>query len=170
MSTPFITREMLRDRTLKVAALLCGVALAVLVVAVVGAVRVEAVAAAPTPVMIPDSALRFMAVEGGVDLAGAVALDLFADDRQAPLKRYKLPGEADDMPRVPAPPPVVLGTALADDGGSFAICQLSGGASTVVRLGARIGEYLVVAIERGRVTFRNADGERLSVDATKPVP
>ena len=165
-----LKREMMRDRLFRVSVVTLALSVVVLLVAIVDAVRVQSVEAAPAPAMIPDSALRFVGAGAAADLAAAAANDLFADDRQAPPKRYRLPGEATDAPRQPAPRPVVLGTALSDDGGSFAICQLVGGQSTVVRAGARIGEFTVVSIERGRVAFRAADGERFSIDASKPVP
>ena len=170
MNTPTLNREMMRDRFFRFSIVTLAAALIVLAVAVVGAVRVQSVEAAPPPVTIPDSALRFADSGAAADLAAAAANDLFADDRQAPAKRYRLPGEANETPRQPAPRPVVLGTALSDDGGSFAICQLVGGQSTVVRAGARIGEFMVVSITRGRVVFRSADGERFTIDASKPVP
>ena len=170
MSTATFNREMMRDRFFRASVVTLVASVVVLLVAIVGAVRVQTVAAAPLPATIPDSALRFVGFGVTADLAAAAANDLFADDRQAPPKRYRLPGEASDTPRQPAPRPVVLGTALSDDGGSFAICQLVGGPSTVVRAGTRIGEFVVVSIERGRVAFRAADGERFSIDASKPVP
>jgi len=170
MTFPSFNRGMLGDPFFRASAVVLAGAVIVFVVALIGAVRVESVDAAPAPASIPDSALRFVAAAAGVDVASAVAKDLFADDRQPPAKRYRLPGEASEVPRQPAPRPLVLGTAISGDGGSFAICQLVGGESTVVRAGARIGEFLVVAIERGRVTFRTADGERFSIDASKPVP
>ena len=170
MSTPRFNREMMRDRLFRASVVTLAASVVVFLVAIVDAVRVQPVEAAPAPAMIPDSALRFSGSSVAADLAAAAANDLFADDRQAPATRYRLPGEANDTPRQPAPRPVVLGTALSDDGGNFAICQLVGGQSMVVRAGARIGEFTVVSIERGRVAFRAANGERFSIDASKPVP
>ena len=170
MSRPLVSREMLRDGAFRSAVVALAVAVVVLVAAGVGALRIAPIAAAPPPPAIADSALRFALAGAGADIATAVASDLFTDDRQAPPRRYRLPGEPETTPRVQAPRPAVLGTAIAADGASFAICQITGGQPTVVRAGAKIGEFTVVSIERGRVSFRAADGERFSIDASKPDP
>ncbi len=163
-------RDLLRHRLFSGAAALVVIAAVVLVVAIVGAVRVEPVQAAAPPAAIPDSALRFAPAGAGADVAAAVAADIFADDRRPPRRRYLMPGESDAGSAAPAPRPVVLGTAITGGAGSFAICQVPGGQPTVVRAGGQIGGYTVVSIERGKVTFRGSDGERFSIDASKPVP
>lgn len=170
MMDMFTAPETLRERNFRLAIAAVGVAIVVLIVAAVGAVRVPDVAAAPPPPAIADSALRFAFPGAGPDIAAAVAKDLFTDDRRAPIRRYRVPGEADDVPAQAAPRPTVLGTAIAADGAHFATCQLPGGAPTIVRVGSRIGAFTVVAIERGRVTFRDASGERFTLDNSKPVP
>ena len=170
MSASMLDREMMRDRFFRAAAGMTAAAVVLLVAAMVGAVRVQGVEAAPPSVSLPDSALRFPAATPAADLAAAVAHDVFADDRQAPAKRYRLPGEAVAVARQPAARPVVLGTAISLNGESFGTAQLPGGQSTIVRVGSKVGEFVVVSIERGRVAFRAADGERFSVDASKPVP
>ena len=81
-----------------------------------------------------------------------------------------MPGEVEATPRQPAARPVVLGTVMATDGANFAICQVGGGQSAIVRAGGKVGEFTVVSIERGRVNFRSPDGERISIDASNPVP
>jgi hypothetical protein len=161
---------MWRDRVFQLAVLAAIVALVALVSATVGAVRLQAVtAAAPAPA-IPDSLLTFATPDAGPDVAGAVARDLFQEDRTPPPRRYRLPGEPDATPRPMAPRPAVLGTALGTGEADFAICQIPGGQPVIVRAGARIGEFTVLSIERNRVWFRGADGERFSIDASKPVP
>lgn len=165
-----ISREMLRDRWMRAAAAVLGIAAIVLVVAVVGAVRVGEVSAAAPPVSIPDSALKFPMAGPGMDIAQAVSRDLFADDRQAPLQRYRMPGEAEAGQAAPEVRPVVLGTAMAADGAHFATVHLGNDNATIARVGMKVGEYTVVAIERGRVTFRNAVGERVVIEASKPAP
>jgi hypothetical protein len=155
---------------MRLAAGLLGVSVIVLIAAIVSAVRVGDVAAAAPPSAVPDSALRFMPPGASVDIAAAVARDLFTDDRQAPARRYRLPGEADVTVRQASPRPVVLGTVVGADGSSFAMCQTGPTDVVKVRVGGKVGEYTVVSIERGRVTFRGADGERFTVDASKPAP
>lgn len=162
--------EMWRDRVFQLAVLVGAAALVALVAATAGAVRLEAVApAAPAPA-IPDSLLRFATPDAGPDVAAVVAHDLFKEDRTPASRRYRLPGEADVQPRQPAPRPVVLGTAIGTGEADFAICQVLGGQPVIVRAGARIGDFTVLSIERTRVWFRGADGERFSIDASKPVP
>src|SRR5262249_22320908 len=117
-----------------------------------------------------DSALRIPAPGAGIDIAAANARDLFSDGRQPPPKRYKMPGESDAAPAAPPARPTVLGTVMAGDGGHFATAQVPGGNPVIIRAGEKIGGYTVVAIERGKVTFRGTDGERFTIDASKPVP
>lgn len=169
MTIPRLTPAAMRERVVRFA--LGGLAVAVVLLgfAVLGAIRVEQVEASVPPPAIADSALRFRIPGEGADVAAAVASDLFTDDRQAPARRYLMPGES-DVEVQPAPRPVVLGTALGGDGGNFAICQVAGTPSRIVRVGDKIGEYSVLGIERGKVTFRGSDGERFTIDASKPVP
>ena len=98
----------------------------------------------------------------------ANARDLFADDRRAPVKRYRMPGEASTAPAQAAPRPIVLGTAVAPGGTSFAMCQVGPTDVVKVRVGGRVSDYTVVAIARGKVTFRAGNGEQFSVEASKP--
>jgi hypothetical protein len=167
MINPLPLSEMLRDRLLRVSVGALALAAIVLFASTVGAVRLDAVpGAAPAPA-IADSSLRFASATDAPDVATAVAQDLFTDDRHAPPKRYLMPGET-DAERAPAPRPVVLGTALSPGGGDFAVCQVTGGTPRVVRAGEKIGEFTVVAIARGAVTFRGPDGERFTIEASKP--
>lgn len=169
MTMPRFTPESLREPAVRYALGGVAISLVLLVLAVVGAVRVEPVQASVPPAVIADSALRFRIPGAGPDVAAAVANDLFTDDRQAPPRRYLMPGES-EVAAQPAPRPVVLGTAMGGAEGNFAICQVAGAPSRVVRVGAKVGEYTVLVIERGKVTFRGPDGERFTIDASKPVP
>lgn len=170
MNAPVVTSEMLRNRWMRAAMTLLGVSVIVLIAAIVSAIRVGTVEAAAPATTVADSALRFTAIGQPVDIGAAVARDLFMDDRQAPPKRYRLPGEAATVVRQPSPKPQVLGTAISPDGSSFAMCQTGPTDVIKVRVGGKIGDYTVVSIERGRVTFRGLDGERFTVDASKPAP
>ena len=170
MKTPPPASEMLRDGRMRLAVALLGASAFALVAAVVSAVRVGSVEAAAPPSAVADSALRFAEAGQPVDIGAAVARDLFTDDRQAPARRYRLPGEADVVAPPVASRPLVLGTAIGPAGTSFAMCQTGPADVVKARVGGRVGEYAVVAIERGRVTFRGADGELFTVDASKPVP
>ena len=170
MTMPAVTRAMFRDHWLRAAAGALGGSVVLLVAAIVGAVRVGTVEASAPPPTVADSALRFAQAGASTDIAAAVARDLFTDDRQAPPRRYRLPGEGDGAVRQAAPRPLVLGTVIGPGASSFAMCQTGPTDVLKVRVGGRVSEYTVVAIERGRVTFRGADGERFTVDAIKPAP
>lgn len=128
------------------------------------------VAAAPPGAMLSTDALATPARPESVDVETAVARDLFNPDREAPAARYRLPSDpvtaASDAP--PPARPVVLGTAIASDGSSFATCQLESSRLLMVRVGDKVGTYLVKSIERGRVVFQTPTGERLEILALRP--
>lgn len=106
-----------------------------------------------------------------VDITAAVAADLFASSRKAPPVSYRPPDEAApsgaSAPQ-PPPQPVVLGTAIAADGPSFATCQLGSPRLLMVRVGDHVGKYVVKSIERGRVVFITPSGRELAVFAPRP--
>lgn len=105
-----------------------------------------------------------------IDLDAVGANGIFQPDRTAMPYRYRMPGEpAPDDAGAPQPIlPVVLGTVLATDGAHFASVQLPGGRPTTLRIGDKIGEYTVTAIDRGKVTFKNAAGRPVEITATRP--
>lgn len=158
---------LLRDRLFQVAVVVAVMAFALLAASTVGAIHVDPVTAAAPPVPLADSVLRFAARGADADIAGAVARDLFADDRRAPRRRYLMPGSVAAEPGEPSPAPTVLGTAIGS-GDDFAICQVAGGRPTIVRVGEKVGDFAVIAITRSRVVFRGPDGARVAIDASKP--
>jgi hypothetical protein len=168
MSMPALSPTALADRRVRLAGIVLAGALALLLTAAVGAIRVDAVSAAAPPAAVADSALRFAAPGTGTDVATANSRDLFTDDRRPPIRRYLMPGEPDVTPASAPPIPTVLGTAIGSDGQHFAIAQVQGGASTIIRVNGSIGGYTVLSIERGKVVFRGADGIRWTIDASKP--
>ena len=129
----------------------------------------EVPAAAPGGALSTE-ALAAPARPEAVDVQTAVSLDLFNPDREAPAARYRLPSDpaavASDVP--PPARPVVLGTAIATDGSSFATCQLESSRLLMVRVGDKVGSYTVQSIERGRVVFLTPTGERLEILALRP--
>ena len=167
---PRLTREMFRTRAVSGAVGAFAASLLALGAAVVSYVRIADVAPAAGAAGLPDAALRFATPAPAADLDAAIRRDLFADDRHPPAKRYRLPGETD----APAPQisvrPVVLGTAIAEGGASFAMCQLADGSIVKAWVGTKVGDYTVVAIARTRVTFRAGDGEQFTLDASNPAP
>ncbi|MBM4195437.1 MAG: hypothetical protein FJ202_13835 [Gemmatimonadetes bacterium] len=149
---------------------LLGVAVVMLLAATVGALRVDAAAEPISAAAVPDSALRFPDAGERADLAGAVARDLFSEDRRAPLRRYRMPDEPTfGVGTEPLAPPVLLGTAIAADGSHFAVVRGSvPGSTQIVRVGGQVGSHTVLSIERGRVTFRAPLGDTLTLNAIRP--
>ncbi len=92
----------------------------------VDALRPDVAPAAAPAVAIRPGALDAPAPPPRVDVAAAVAADLFVASRTAPRVRYSPPGEVAATATAPSPAPaepVVLGTAIGVDGASFATCQ-----------------------------------------------
>ena len=106
-----------------------------------------------------------------VDVARAVSLNLFSPDRRAPALRYRLAqGDVGYPDPEPMPPslPALHGTAVDVGGRSFAMCSLDGAPAVVVRVGDTLGAWTVVAIARGRVTLRDADGQDQVIETPLP--
>jgi hypothetical protein len=105
-----------------------------------------------------------------IDIDAIGGNDIFQPGRAALQYRYRMPGESapDDALAVEPMKPVVLGTVISTDGSHFATCQLPGGRPTVVRVGDRLGDYTVTAIERSKVVFRNATGRLIEVVVNRP--
>ena len=106
----------------------------------------------------------------GGEIAAAVDADLFAPDRSAPAREYRVPGDetGEVLPAAAPVLPVVLGTAMSDSAHSFATVQLGDERSVIMRIGDRIGEYTVRRIARGKVTFTNAAKKTLEIQELKP--
>lgn len=105
------------------------------------------------------------------DLGVAVSRNVFSPSRRAPAVAYRLSAAnpvadmAMEEARRERIDPVVLGTAMGANGSSFAMCSYEDAPAVVVRVGDPLGPYTVVAIARGRVTFRDVDGTRLEVES-----
>ncbi len=104
------------------------------------------------------------------DIQSAVESDLFSRDRSAPAQPYRMPGESvpDNKPVVEPMMPLVLGTAVANDGRSFATLQLGDATPTLVHVGDKIGEWTVKAIERSKVVLVSTAGNRAELTVPKP--
>ncbi len=104
------------------------------------------------------------------DIQSAVESDLFSHDRSAPESPYRMPGESapDNKPVVEPMKPLVLGTAVANDGRSFATLQLGDATPTLVHVGDKIGEWTVKGIERRKVVLVSTAGNRAELTVPKP--
>jgi hypothetical protein len=127
------------------------------------AIHVDAVGTAPATVSVVPGALDLSDSAARVDVAAAVAADLFSPERTAPKERYHMPGEAVAEGKAEPARPVVLGTALAADGSSFATVQLESSRLHMVRVGDKLGDYVVKSIGRGRVVFVTPAGTSLEI-------
>jgi hypothetical protein len=81
-----------------------------------------------------------------------------------------MPGESapDNKPVVEPMKPLVLGTAVANDGRSFATLQLGDATPTLVHVGDKIGEWTVKGIERRKVVLVSTAGTRAELTVPKP--
>lgn len=163
-------RELTASRTMRAALAALAIALATVAWTLAGALRSHDV---------PDAAPNTLAITGAlstpprvpiVSIRAAVDRDPFQDDRTAPTKRYRVPGE-DDPDATPVASdvvlPVVLGTGVSLGGRSFATCQLGTERAAIVRVGDKFGEYTVKLIERGHVVFTTKAGKQLDIPALK---
>lgn len=146
----------------------------IVAVGTVGWTTVHAVRADPLPESAPSSSnaapIKRAVPAAPADVQAAVENDLFASDRSAPSAPYRLPGEkSPEVKQASEPPkPMVLGTAVANDGKSFATLQLGEDRPTLVHVGDKIGEWIVKAIDRGKVTIMNSSGTRADLVVPKP--
>ena len=102
------------------------------------------------------------------NLEDAIDNDLFSPTRTPPAHAFKMPGEPSDSGRAEPPKPVVLGTAVTVDGSSFATCQFGTDNPRIVRVGDRVGEYVVKSIARGKVGFQRVGSGRVDVVSQQP--
>jgi hypothetical protein len=104
-----------------------------------------------------------------VNIQSAVENDLFSPARTPPSTRYRMPGEdSKDEPRAEPMKPVLVGTAFATDGRSFATLQLGDAPPSLVHVGDRIGEWTVRSIARGKVVLESSQGTRAELVVTHP--
>jgi len=156
--------------SMRVATGALAIAVALLSWALVDGLRAPGLPDAPPATVASLETIANHAERPPADIAAAVDNDLFAPDRSAPDRPYRLPGENSerDMPSAEPVKPVVLGTAVATDGRSFATLQLGDASPTLVHVGEKIGEWVVKAIERGRIVLVSTSGTRADLTVPKP--
>ncbi|HTI62637.1 MAG TPA: hypothetical protein VL524_03950 [Gemmatimonadaceae bacterium] len=163
-------RDALRRPAVRVSAALLLVASAVTARSIVDATRAAPVPMAPhTTIARVDQTAR-APLPPPADIQSAVEGDLFSPDRSAPSAPYRMPGERDqtDAPAVEPMKPQVLGTVVATDGRSFATVQLGDDSPVLVHVGDKVGEWIVKAIGRGKLTVVTAGGVRADLSMSKP--
>jgi hypothetical protein len=163
-----MNRDLLHSRAFQLAAATLVLAVGVVTWTAVRAMQIVPVAEAAPPVFATDAAMAKIPPRGPYDITAVVGVDVFAPERTAPARRYRLGGYEPERPSSPPPQPLVLGTSVADDANSFAICRVAGGPATIVRIGSKIGAFTVFSIERGLVVFTGPTGEKVTVKAATP--
>ena len=162
-------RTWMKTPAMRGAIVLLLVAVATVGWTLVHALRAEALPETPAASNNADPIKRAVP-PGPADVQTAVENDLFASDRSAPSAPYRMPGEkSPEVKQAAEPPrPIVLGTGVANDGKSFATLQLGEDRPTLVHVGDKIGEWVVKAIDRGKVTILNSSGGRADLVVPKP--
>lgn len=135
---------------------------AVAAVMLVRALEVSPVTPGAMPVLPNPASLSAPAPSSPIDIEAIVATDVFASDRVAPTNRFLLPAEITEAAAPAFVPPriQVLGIAMADGGRSFATCIVGTESPKIVRVGDRLGPYVVKAIESKRVTVALPGGSK----------
>jgi hypothetical protein len=106
-------------------------------------------------------------------LLAAVAKDLFHPERRRPGARFRLPADlaAAAAHRQEAEAPErslrVIGTAVAPDGGGFAMCAWAGGSPRIVRVGERVGAWVLRRVSPGAAEFTTSAGQTIVVRIPK---
>jgi hypothetical protein len=135
------------------------------------ALRVEAIPDPPSTAIASLETIRRAPARPKSDVEATVENNVFSIDRSAPVTPYRMPGEPDPSAvRAVVQPekPLVLGTAIATDGRHFATVQLGNGSPMLVRIGDKVGEWTVRAIERGKIVLVSTNGIRAEVTVSKP--
>jgi hypothetical protein len=163
-------REWMRMPSMRVVLGGLAVALATNVWVLVRALRVPPVSDVPTTTVASLEGIGRGSRRAPTDIQATVEDDLFSPDRSAPSTPYRMPGETavSDKPAVEPMRPTVLGTAVATDGRSFATVQLGDSRPMLVRVGGKVGEWVVKSIERGKIVLVSSSGTRADVTVPKP--
>jgi hypothetical protein len=158
-----------KHQGLRAAIGLLAVSVLTLAWTLVNALRVEAIPDAP-PATVASLQGTHTQKRARTDIANIVENDLFSADRSAPDVAYRMPGDPDPNEKPAAMPekPVLLGTGIATDHRNFATVQLGGDRPTLVRVGDKIGQWVVRAIERGKITLVTATGAKVDISVPRP--
>jgi len=106
-------------------------------------------------------------------LLGAVTKDPFHPERRRPGARFQPPADlaAAAAHRQDAQATEqslrVIGTAVAPDGGGFAMCAWAGGSPRIVRVGERVGAWVLRRVSPGAAEFTTSAGQAVVVRVPK---
>jgi hypothetical protein len=159
-------RWLWRSRVLRLALTACGAAALVLVWSLRQALPPDDVRA-PATMAVQTEPVDDLPRPTGYSLdrvLAAVAKDPFHPERRRPGARFQLPADvAAAMARRretegAAASVRVIGTAVASDGGGFAMCAWAGGTPRIVRVGERVGEWTLRRVTPGAAEFTTSTG------------
>jgi hypothetical protein len=103
----------------------------------------------------------------------AVAKDPFHPERRRPGAHFQLPADIAAAAarrqdtQGPAASLRVIGTAVAPDGGGFAMCAWAGGSPRILRVGERAGEWVLRRVTPGAAEFTTPGGQAVVVRVPK---
>ena len=91
------------------------------------------------------------------------------DPGRAPIRTLAAaPAARRDTSAATAPAEVRLLGTVVRGGDSFALCQLQADPPRIVRVGERLGDLVLLAIDQGRAVFRTRGGSRVELALTTP--
>lgn len=165
MSTPLIPSAWMRWTPMRIAATVLVLSIALAAFTLVRAMQVTPVARGALPVLPNPASLTAPVPTPALDVSRVIERDVFAPDRTAPTNAYLLPSEVTESAKGAFVPPhvLVLGIAIAEKGASFATCQVGTDKPTIVRVGDKLGPYIVKSIEAKRVTIALPGGAAQSI-------
>lgn len=161
----------LRWAPMRAAVAVVALSLLLMLYTLMRAVQITDVPSGVLPVLPNPAALVAPPPPPTINIVAVVNRDVFDVARSAPTNRYLLPSEIlePDAPAAALPRLVVLGIGLASGGRSFATCQVGSERATIVRVGDKIGPYIIKAIESKRVTIMLPSGAVETISALNSV-
>jgi hypothetical protein len=161
--------------SLAVASVLAVISAAWMVIALVGAFRLERPSAQGTAP--PSSAPAAREAIGAVSahdtlVIAAIEVDPFSPDRSPPATRYgSAPTPTDSFAAETTQGALLklVGTVIDVGGSSFAMCQLGEATPRAVRVGERIGDYRLRAVRQGAADFAGPEGP-ITLRVATPAP
>jgi len=136
-------------------------------------IAITSSAGAPTgdptllPVPSPASGYIFQRV------LAAIGKDPFHPERRRPGARFQLPADAaatlarGQESRATEASLRLIGTAVASEGGGFAMCAWQGGSPRIVRVGERVGDWTLRKVTPGAAEFATPAGTTVVVHVPK---
>ncbi len=101
-----------------------------------------------------------------------IDIDPFHPERRRPRVRFRMPGERVTLVRTARRPTArprlaLRGTVVLPGGGGLAIVDQGRGATTMVRVGERVGDLTLRSVDREQAVFTTPGGSRIVVRVRK---